>query len=231
LNKLRVTINYFPSAVLGSFNLFGPINNALVTARENDSSYVYFRWYRAKNAVSYRLRMGVPTIPPFMLDTPSNNGGTDSVLAIRQFELFNIFSQPSYPLDTTVTGQWAVWAYGANGDSIRSNSVYAIRLKLVRFVSVDDEPNGVPTKFVVYQNYPNPFNPSTKIRFELPEDANVTIDVYNVVGEKVTTLLNGNLKRGYHEVNFDAAGLQSGVYFYKVNAGKYSTVKKMLFIK
>ena len=231
LNKLRVTINYFPSAVLGSFNLFGPINNALVTARENDSSYVYFRWYRAKNAVSYRLRMGVPTIPPFMLDTPSNNGGTDSVLAIRQFELFNIFSQPSYPLDTTVTGQWAVWAYGASGDSIRSNSVYAIRLKLVRFVSVDDEPNGVPTKFVVYQNYPNPFNPSTKIRFELPEDANVTIDVYNVVGEKVTTLLNGNLKRGYHEVNFDAAGLQSGVYFYKVNAGKYSTVKKMLFIK
>jgi len=231
LNKLRVTINYFPSAVLGSFNLFGPINNALVTAREKDSSYVYFRWYRAKNAVSYRLRMGVPTIPPFMLDTLSNNGGTDSVLAIRQFELFNIFSQPSYPLDTTVTGQWAVWAYGANGDSIRSNSVYAIRLKLVRFVSVDDEPNGVPTKFVVYQNYPNPFNPSTKIRFELPEDANVTIDVYNVVGEKVTTLLNGNLKRGYHEVNFDAAGLQSGVYFYKVNAGKYSTVKKMLFIK
>ncbi|MCR4417421.1 MAG: choice-of-anchor J domain-containing protein [Ignavibacteria bacterium] len=231
LNKLKVTLNYFPGSALGTFNLFGPINNALVTARQNDSTVITFRWYRAKNAVSYRLRMGVPTIPPFMLDTPSNNGGADSLFTIRQYELFNIFSKPSYPVDTTVTGQWAVWAYGASGDSVRSNSVYSIRLRLVKFTGVDNEFEGVPTKFVVYQNYPNPFNPSTKIKFGLPEDADVTIEVFNVVGEKVATLLSGNLKKGYHEVNFDAAGLQSGVYFYKVNAGKFSTVKKMLLIK
>jgi hypothetical protein len=177
------------------------------------------------------MRMGVPSIPPFMLDSPSNNGGADSLFTIRQYELFNIFSKPSYPVDTTVTGQWAVWAYGASGDSVRSNSVYSIRLRLVKFTGVDNEFEGVPTKFVVYQNYPNPFNPSTKIKFGLPEDADVTIEVFNVVGEKVATLLSGNLKKGYHEVNFDAAGLQSGVYFYKVNAGKFSTVKKMLLIK
>ncbi|NPV12108.1 MAG: T9SS type A sorting domain-containing protein [Ignavibacteria bacterium] len=231
LNKLKVTLNYFPGSALGTFNLFGPINNALVTARQNDSTVITFRWYKAKNAVSYRLRMGVPTIPPFMLDTPSNNSGADSLFTIRQYELFNIFSKPSYPVDTTVTGQWAVWAYGAGGDSVRSNSVYSIRLRLVKFTGVDEEFEGVPTKFVVYQNYPNPFNPSTKIKFGLPEDADVTIEVFNVVGEKVATLLSGNLKKGYHEVNFDAAGLQSGVYFYKVNAGKFSTVKKMLLIK
>lgn len=231
INKLKITINYFPSAVLGTFNLFGPINNALVTARQNDSTIIYFRWYKARNAVQYRLRMGVPTIPPFMLDTPSNNGGVDSVLSIRQFELYNIFGKDSYPNDTTVTGQWAVWAYDVNGDSIRSNNLFAIRLRLIKTTSVEDELVGAPNNFVVYQNYPNPFNPSTKIRFGLPEDANVNIEVFNVVGERVATLFNGNLKKGYHEITFDAAGLQSGVYFYKVNAGKYNTVKKMLLIK
>ncbi len=231
LNKLKMTINYFPGTALGNFNLFGPINNALVTARQNDSTIVTFRWYKAKNAVTYRLRMGVPTIPPFMLDTPSNNSGSDSLFTIRQFELFNIFSKPSYPTDTTVTGQWAVWAYGSSGDSVRSNSVYSIRLRLVRFVGVDDDQSVVPNNFVVYQNYPNPFNPSTMIKFGLPEDAQVTVEVFNIVGEKISTLVNGNLKKGYHQVTFDASGLQSGVYFYKISAGKFSAVKKMLLIK
>jgi hypothetical protein len=231
LTKLKLTINYFPSAVLGTFSLFGPFNNQLVAVRENDTSLVTFRWYRARNAVAYRLRMGVPTVPPFMLDRPSNNNGTDSILTIRQHELFSVFTQPSHPIDTTITGQWAVWAYDVNGDSIRSSNVHAIRLRLIRTTSVDDNFVGIPDKFIVYQNYPNPFNPATKIRFELPEDADVTVEVYNVVGEKVKTLLNGNMKKGYHEVIFDAAGLQSGVYFYKVNAGKYSSVKKMLLIK
>ncbi len=230
INKLKMTLNYFPGSALGTFNLFGPINNALVTARQNDSTLITFRWYKAKNAVAYRLRMGVPAIPPFMLDTPSNNSGTDSTFTIRQYELFNIFSKPSYPTDTTVTGQWAVWAYGIAGDSVRSNSVYSIRLRLVKFVGVDDDAP-IPNEFVVYQNYPNPFNPSTKIKFGLPEDGMVSVEVYNIVGEKVATLVNENMRKGYHEIRFDATGLQSGVYFYKVNAGKFSTVKKMLLIK
>ncbi len=230
LNKLKVTLNYFPGLALGTFNLFGPINNALVTAREGDSTIVTFRWYRASNAVSYRLRMGVPSIPPFMLDTPSNNGGLDSLFTIRQYELFNIFSLPSYPVDTTVTGQWAVWAYGASGDSVRSNSVYSIRLRLVKRTSVDDD-ELVPTVYSISQNYPNPFNPSTNIKFGLPEDAFVTLEVYNIVGEKVATLVNGNYRKGYHEIKFDASGLQSGVYFYKINAGKFSKTMKMLLIK
>ncbi|MGB9665216.1 MAG: choice-of-anchor J domain-containing protein [Ignavibacteria bacterium] len=231
LNKLKMTLNYFPGSALGNFNLFGPINNALVTAKDNDTTFFTFRWYRAKNAVSYRMRMGVPTIPPFMLDSPSNNNGSDSLFTIRLKDLYSIFSKPSYPVDTTVTGQWAVWAYGVLGDSVRSNSVYSIRLRLVKTTGIDDQYDVVPDKFVVYQNYPNPFNPSTKIKFGLPEDADVTIEIYNIVGEKVATIMSGNLKKGYHEVTFDATGLQSGVYFYKVNSGKFSTVKKMLLIK
>lgn len=229
INKLKMTLNYFPGSALGTFNLFGPINNALITARQNDSTSITFRWYKARNAIAYRLRMGVPAIPPFMLDSLSNNSGTDSTFTIRQYELFNIFNQPTYPTDTTVIGQWAVWAYGAAGDSVRSNSVYSIRLRLVRFLDVDDAP--IPTDFVVYQNYPNPFNPSTKIKFGLPEDAMVTVEVFNIVGEKVATLISENMRKGYHEISFNASGLQSGVYFYKVNAGKFSTVKKMLLIK
>ncbi|MCX8057323.1 MAG: choice-of-anchor J domain-containing protein [Ignavibacteria bacterium] len=230
LNKLRITLNYFPNAVLGQFNLVGPFNNQLVAARQNDSTLVTFRWNKSRNAVQYRLRMGVPSIPPFMLDVPSNVNGTDTVLTIRQMDLFNIFTKPNHPVDTTINGQWAVWAYDVNGDSLRSQSVYTIRLRLIKTTGVEDN-NITPDRFVLHQNYPNPFNPSTLIKFGLPEDAYVTLEVYNVVGEKVATLVAENLRKGNHEVVFDASGLQSGVYFYKINAGKFSAVKKMLLIK
>ena len=231
INKLKVTINYFPSSVLGSFDLFGPINNALITARQGDSTKVTFRWYKARSAVQYRLRMGIPTIPPFMLDVLSNNSGSDTVYTTTQAALYDHFVGLGFPTkDSIYTGQWAVWAYDINGDSLRSNSIRAIRIRLVPFVGVDNEAQ-IPDKFVVYQNYPNPFNPSTKIKYGIPTDAEVTIEIYNIVGEKITTLYEGQRKAGYHETTFDASNLQSGVYFYKVIAGNTSSVKKMLLMK
>lgn len=85
------------------------------------------------------------------------------------------------------------------------------------------------------QNYPNPFNPSTVISFELPKDASVTLKVYDIAGKEVANLLNGYLTTGNHSVNFNASGLASGVYFYKLNvvSGEENTSKvmKMLLVK
>ena len=81
------------------------------------------------------------------------------------------------------------------------------------------------------QNYPNPFNPTTIIRYEIPKKAQVTLQVYNVLGELVRTLVNEVEQPGYYEVGFNASGLASGVYFYRIEAGKYSRAVKMLFLK
>ena len=88
-----------------------------------------------------------------------------------------------------------------------------------------------PTTFTLDQNYPNPFNPATIIRFSLPTSSVVTLNVYNTLGEKVVTLLNGAMESGYHQVSFDAANLPSGLYLYEIKAGEFSSIKKMLLMK
>jgi hypothetical protein len=98
-----------------------------------------------------------------------------------------------------------------------------------------------PKDFALYQNYPNPFNPTTTIKFALPVDSRVKINVYNTVGQLVETLVDKEMESGYHEVNFSAKGgsvsggnamnLASGVYLYQLQAGDYVSVKKMLLIK
>ncbi len=91
--------------------------------------------------------------------------------------------------------------------------------------------NEIPTEFVLQQNYPNPFNPTTTISFALPQQANVTITVYNSLGEEVAELINREMNAGFQSVNFDASNLSSGLYFYKIDAGNFVDVKKMLLIK
>lgn len=88
-----------------------------------------------------------------------------------------------------------------------------------------------PMQFALYQNYPNPFNPSTVIRYALPVAGLVTIDIFNALGEKVSTLLNGYADAGYHQIPFDAAALPGGVYFYRIQSGEFTAVKKMALVK
>jgi hypothetical protein len=85
--------------------------------------------------------------------------------------------------------------------------------------------------FSLNQNYPNPFNPSTTIEFSVKENSTVTLSVYNILGQKTATLLNGAVTAGIHKIQFDASHLSSGVYFYKLTAGANSKVMKMLLLK
>ncbi len=94
----------------------------------------------------------------------------------------------------------------------------------------------LPVEFSLSQNYPNPFNPSTIIKFGLASDSKVSVKVYNLLGQQVATLLNGEYAAGRHEVNFDAGMLSSGIYFYVINAaGKdgsnFNSTKKMILMK
>jgi hypothetical protein len=91
--------------------------------------------------------------------------------------------------------------------------------------------NGVPFQYALGQNYPNPFNPATVIKYQLPAESQVKITVYDVLGKMVTTLVNEKKSAGYYETEFDASGYASGLYFYKIEAGSFTDVKKMMLIK
>jgi hypothetical protein len=88
-----------------------------------------------------------------------------------------------------------------------------------------------PREYALYQNYPNPFNPTTTIKFALPVKTNLVIAVYNSIAEKVSELFKGELDEGYHEVEFNAASLSSGIYFYRFESDAYVDVKKMILLK
>ena len=98
-------------------------------------------------------------------------------------------------------------------------------------VKLNGNSRGIPTEFGLSQNYPNPFNPSTVISYQVPVQAAVEISVFNSIGEKVATLVNEVKEPGYYEVTWNAQSMTSGVYFFRINAGEFTAVKKMLLMK
>jgi hypothetical protein len=88
-----------------------------------------------------------------------------------------------------------------------------------------------PLHFKLHQNFPNPFNPSTHITFTLPKPENVKIEIYNSLGQKVGLLINQKMSAGYHIIQFINGNLSSGIYYYRIDAGKYHDVKKMALLK
>ena len=126
-------------------------------------------------------------------------------------------------------------------DANLSMASYSYRLKQIDFDGTFEYSNEVfadvsaPKNFALMQNYPNPFNPSTTIEFSIPQTSNVSIQVYNVIGELVASLVNQSLEAGYHRFNFDASNLPSGTYVYQLKAtgqnGTFVETKKMLLMK
>jgi hypothetical protein len=98
-------------------------------------------------------------------------------------------------------------------------------------VSIDRDGTDTAKEFVLAQNYPNPFNPSTSIAFNLPVSSDVTLSVYNVLGQKVATLVNGPMTAGTHSVAFDASRLASGIYIYELRAGSFVQQRRMTLVK
>ncbi len=118
-----------------------------------------------------------------------------------------------------------------------SSGKYSYRLKQIdnngayKYSNVVEVSFMKPAKFALEQNYPNPFNPSTTITFSIPEDGHIVLKLYDVLGREVQTLINENRKAGIHNINFYADNLSNGVYMYKLTAGNYSDIKKMILLK
>jgi hypothetical protein len=89
----------------------------------------------------------------------------------------------------------------------------------------------VPHRYELSQNFPNPFNPATTIQYQLPADGFVSLKVFDILGREVTTLVHEEQKADYHKATFDAGGLASGTYFYRLQAGTFTSVRRLLILK
>ncbi len=106
-----------------------------------------------------------------------------------------------------------------------------VRFEIGIVTGVKNEESAIPKEFALSQNYPNPFNPSTKISFAIPKVGNATLKIYDLLGKEVVTLVEGEMSPGNHEVIFDASGLPSGIYVYRLTSGGFTDIKRMILLK
>jgi hypothetical protein len=98
-------------------------------------------------------------------------------------------------------------------------------------IGIDPKFNNLPAKYILSQNYPNPFNPSTLIYFEMPKDGNVSLKVFDILGNEVKTLVEGYHKAGTYNIYFTGSDIASGVYYYRLTADGFTDTKKMVLVK
>jgi hypothetical protein len=194
------------------------------------------------NAIGlYSFDISNPSIPESLsyISTPTsdyytklNFAGTYIYISSSNLVTVDI----SNPYNPTVVGQYS----NILGNDISSDKKYIymcypmIGIKVFRNDLITSVSNGVknlPNKFILYQNFPNPFNSSTKIKFQLPFTAHVQLSIYNILGEEITTLIQGRISQGEHEVVWNSEDLPSGLYLYSMISEKYSSTKKLLLIK
>jgi hypothetical protein len=141
-------------------------------------------------------------------------------------------------IDSTSTrviqGQFGLYSFQQSATGLASYFDNISVKSLSAATAVEDQhkfSSSIPTEFSVQQNYPNPFNPTTKISFGLPATGNVDLRVYDMLGREVAVLATGTQLAGFHTVTFNAAGLSSGIYFYRLTTATFSETKKMLLVK
>ena len=127
--------------------------------------------------------------------------------------------------------------YRWNNDDLRSNFEIILRYYLgMTQTGIEDHEVILPDEYVLYQNYPNPFNPATTIRFGLPEKSEVRLEIFDILGRQVAIISDEPMDAGYHEIIWDSRNrsggeVSSGVYFYRLRAGEFDSIKKMLILK
>lgn len=148
----------------------------------------------------------------------SNNGENWSVVSNGAF-----LNMDFHQIENKIYG----WLLKVEGSNLKVMRI----IDSINTVNVKDITSNLPNSIDVYQNYPNPFNPETEIRFSIPSKDFVTLKVYNILGQLIVTLVDEELSAGEYKFNFNASGLNSGVYFYEMRTENFREVKKMTLLK
>lgn len=182
-----------------------------------------FKWNVAARAEKYRLQVATDYHPDSTGAFISANVVFDTTLTSSK----DTTLQLSAPLDSTRKYYWHIAGIDTAGTGTYSDGVFTTGTGILAV----DEYDGIPTEFALLQNFPNPFNPSTLIRYDVPRTSQVTIKVYDMLGRVVATLVNARQTPGRYTVEFNGSRFASGVYFFRMSAGTFSKIQKMMLIK
>lgn len=183
---------------------------------------LYAETYEVQVATDYHIYTEGDSIGAFL----SDNVVFDSTLTDTIIQLWK-------PLDSLTKYYWHVRALNSAGTTVYSNNPLFYFTTGTEVTDIKNKSNHIPDSFALLDNFPNPFNPVTVVKYNLPSSQFVRLNVYDILGKLVAKLVNQQKDAGYYEVYFNAdlAGLTSGVYLYRIQAGKYVETKKMLLIK
>ncbi|MBK9330943.1 MAG: T9SS type A sorting domain-containing protein [Ignavibacteria bacterium] len=229
-SNLKTVVAYIKvqGVPLSTFALQTPPNLARVIVNSNDPTSSVFTWgvSNPSPTVKYSFKIKkVGTIPEDVLT--SDNGGLATEINIRKSFLDSLAVRYGTTGDSVLCA-WRVTAFNG-ADSVTTNS-FIVNIKR-DVVGINQISSALPEKFNLYNNYPNPFNPSTNIKFDIIKNDRVLLVVYNMLGEKVATLVDQNLSPGSYNVDFNASSFSSGMYFYRIETQDFSETKRMALVK
>jgi alpha-tubulin suppressor-like RCC1 family protein len=209
-------------SVPASPTLVSPTLNA-----SNVSRFTVFEWNIAARAERYRIQVATSSQVYRSGDTAgyflSQNVVFDTTFGSADDTTLTL----STPLDSVKSYFWQVVAFDTAGKGPFTVSKFTTRSSLLSVNEVD----ALPREFALLQNYPNPFNPSTTIKYNLPTAQFVTLKIYNILGQAISTLVDKQQNAGYYSLSFNAGQLGSGVYFYVLKTEQFRSVQKMLLLK
>ncbi len=163
-----------------------------------------------------------------LLDAASSNNGKDTLYQTTYGDISKILSDNGVAVGDSIM----LYDRVVTSDGVNVNMSDTLHIILTRgtLTGIEQQP-GIPSVLALHDNYPNPFNPTTTIRYDLPKAGVVRLAVFDVLGRQVAELINAQQAAGFHTITFNASGLSSGVYFYRLKANNHTLIKKMLLMK
>lgn len=193
--------------------------------------YAYTRPYAGQNGVVVSNFENIPHTVTVALTSTGSPPSMEGVVNGVQYYASNLYSGTFSTITFASGTANLVVDLPAYGSAVFVIDAVQRTLVLPPLTDVREVGGKLPAEFSLAQNYPNPFNPSTKIGFKIMQAGFTTLKVYDILGREIETLVNADMQPGTYEVPFDGRGLSSGVYFYRLNSGSFSDMKKMVFTK
>ena len=222
----------------GNFTLLSPSDGDTIDIKEDNlGSNQIFAWSASvdPNGTQVEYEVCVTVATPFDQFCEDNGTSTAQLVPLADIAGYIDSLHQATGTDVVLTFSWTVYASDGMDETEASNGPRTVTFDAGWVLSVDEE-MGIPDVFALHQNYPNPFNPVTTIRFDVPQESHIRMDIYNILGQRVRTLVNSHMQAGYHATRWNGTNdmgkpLSSGMYIYRIHSSEFTSVKKLVLMK